>query len=61
MHQKIAKLNQPIDLYDIFWKLKIIPYESCQEGILKKQMKVNCIDENTSQKLDEKIKNTKYK
>jgi hypothetical protein len=56
---KIAKLNQPINLYDIFWKLKIIPYESCQEGILKKQMKVNCIDENTSQKLDEKIKNTK--
>jgi len=56
---KIAKLNQPINLYDIFWKLKVIPYETSQEGILKKQMKVNCINETSSRELDEKIKNTK--
>ena len=33
---KIAYLNQEIDLYDIFWKLPIIPYHQPINGIIKK-------------------------
>lgn len=38
---KIAYLNTPIDLRDVFWKLKIILYTNQQNGIVKKQMKFN--------------------
>ena len=39
---KIAHLNSTIELYDIFWKLKVQEYFLQQEGIIKKSIKVNC-------------------
>jgi hypothetical protein len=38
---KIAYLNLPIDLKEIFWKVPIIPYAKPCDGIIKKQMKFN--------------------
>lgn len=55
---KIANLNQEINLYNIFWQLDVLPYQHRGEGIIKKQMKVNCIDLNSSRELDKKIKET---
>jgi hypothetical protein len=38
---KIAYLNRPIDLKNIFWKIDIIPYARPSCGVVKKQMKFN--------------------
>ena len=35
---KIAYLNTPIDLFDIFWKIPVIKYEIPKEGVLKKHL-----------------------
>ena len=40
---KIAYLNFPIDLKEIFWKIPIIPYSKPCNGIIKKQMKFNSL------------------
>ena len=37
---KVVYLNKEVDIYNIFWKLPIIPYHSKQNGIVKKQIKV---------------------
>jgi TATA-box binding protein (TBP) (component of TFIID and TFIIIB) len=36
---KIIYLNQPIDLFILFWNLSMISYDDHQEGIIKKQIK----------------------
>jgi hypothetical protein len=36
---KIAYLNSEIDLKDLFWKLNVIPYNTRENGVVKKQMK----------------------
>jgi len=38
---KIAYLNTPIDLNQLFWQVPIIPYAKPCNGIIKKQMKFN--------------------
>ena len=38
---KIAYLNMPIDLKQIFWKVPVIPYAQPSKGVIKKQMKFN--------------------
>ena len=39
---KIVYLNvNTIDIYNIFWKIKIINYNSQNEGIIKKQVKLS--------------------
>jgi hypothetical protein len=38
---KIAYLNMPIDLRDIFWSVPVIPYARPTNGVIKKQMKFN--------------------
>jgi len=40
---KIAYLNQHIDLKALFWGIKIIPYSTPKNGIIKKQMKFNSL------------------
>ena len=40
---KIAYLNQQIELNNIFWKIEVIPYQDRKCGVIKKQMKVNCL------------------
>ena len=52
---KIIFMNQPFDLEKIFWEIPILKYQTRDEGILKKQMKVNCNTKEESNKLDEKI------
>ena len=37
---KIIYLNKPIDLYDVFWKINILPYDTVNECIIKKQKKI---------------------
>lgn len=37
---KIAYLNEPINL-DIFWDIPVIPYSTPENGIIKKQIKLN--------------------
>ena len=57
---KIAYLSEEINLNDVFWKLPIIQYEMPNEGIVKKSMKINCLDKEETQILEEKIKKEKY-
>tara|TARA_B100000902_G_scaffold397882_1_gene462952 strand:- start:162 stop:1253 length:1092 start_codon:yes stop_codon:yes gene_type:complete len=38
---KISYLSQKIDLEHVFWKIPITPYQTPQNGIIKKQMKFN--------------------
>ena len=37
---KVVYLNREVDIYNVFWKLPVIPYHSKQNGIVKKQIKV---------------------
>lgn len=39
----IAYLNTPIDLKDIFWKIPVISYTYPRKGVVKKQIKFNCL------------------
>ena len=52
---KIGYLNQPIDLDKIFWNLPVLNYEQPQEGIIKKIMKINSVNEEEVNKLEENI------
>jgi len=36
---KIAYLNSDINLKDIFWKINVMPYNTRENGVVKKQMK----------------------
>lgn len=56
---KIAFLNQPIDLYNVFWKLPVIDYHIPQEGIIKKQMKFTTLNKEYTEKIDELVKKEK--
>ena len=38
---KIAYLNTPINLKEIFWQIPVIPYAKPSNGVIKKQMKFN--------------------
>jgi len=53
---KIIYLNQPIDLFHLFWNLPMIPYDTYGEGIIKKQIKFNF---NTKAEVDEFEENMK--
>jgi len=52
---KLAYLNQEINLSDIFWKIPTLTYESAQNGVIKKQMKINCASPLEVQALEKKI------
>jgi hypothetical protein len=52
---KIAYLNSTIELTDLFWKLPIVKYEIPQEGIIKKQIKINSLNKEEVIVLEEKI------
>ena len=51
---KIAYLNIPIDL-NIFWNIPIIPYAQQSNGIIKKQIKINCENMEDLLKIQEKL------
>ena len=52
---KIVYLDRCIDLKNIFWLIKVIPYGVMQEGVIKKQMKFNSA---TEEEVEELIKKT---
>lgn len=57
---KIAYLNTPIDLKQIFWEVPVIPYAKPCNGVIKKQMKFNS---NTNEELlfiQDKLKSETY-
>jgi len=53
---KIAYLNNSVDLNKIFWELPILKYHTPKNGIIKKQMKINCLSKEDVVVLEEKIK-----
>ena len=57
---KIIYLNKTFILEELFWKLKIIDYDSEQEGILKKQIKFNFLDKKQVEYFEKMIQNEKY-
>ena len=52
---KIAYLNQSVDLNDIFWKIPIIDYQYSGEGVIKKQMKIDCSSTEETNELEKKL------
>ena len=52
----ISYLNIPIDIYDIFWKIPIIPYGTPSVGVIKKQMK---FISTSQEELDQNVFKTK--
>ena len=57
---KIAYLNTPIDLKDIFWQIPIIPYAKPCDGVIKKQMKFNSLEPEELSFIQEKLKDEMY-
>lgn len=58
---KICFLTNEIDIHNIFWKLKLINYDDLEEGILKKQIKISCLNENDVEILENNIQNQNNK
>jgi len=57
---KIAYLNRPIELKDIFWNINVIPYARPCKGVIKKQMKFNSTLIEEVDFIQEKLKNETY-
>jgi TATA-box binding protein (TBP) (component of TFIID and TFIIIB) len=57
---KIAFLNTPIVLNDIFWKIKIMDYYDTSEGIVKKQMKFNSTTKEEVETIVNNLEKEKY-
>jgi TATA-box binding protein (TBP) (component of TFIID and TFIIIB) len=55
---KIAYLNKPINLNEVFWKIPVIPYQNENVGTVKKQMKVNCVTKEEVIKLEKQLEET---
>jgi len=57
---KIAYLNQPIHLKNVFWKIPIIEYNTPTNGVIKKQIKVNSITIEEFNELQEQLSKLNY-
>jgi TATA-box binding protein (TBP) (component of TFIID and TFIIIB) len=57
---KIAYLNTPIDLRELFWQVPIIPYAKPSNGVIKKQMKFNSSTVEELQLIHDKLKSESY-
>jgi TATA-box binding protein (TBP) (component of TFIID and TFIIIB) len=57
---KISYLSQAIDLKKTFWKLKVSPYHTPGECIVKKQMKFNSFCEEEIEEIKDNLINEKY-
>ena len=53
---KICYLTEQIDIHHVFWKIKVIDYNIFQEGILKKEIKVSCTNQDEVDILENNIK-----
>ena len=54
---KIAYLSHPINLEEVFWKIQINPYHIPNEGVIKKQMKFNFINQSSVCNIQNKLVN----
>ena len=52
---KICYLNNPIDIFGIYWKLPMLNYHIPEEGIIKKTVKVSCETDEESKNLENLI------
>ena len=57
---KIAYLNNPINLKEMFWIIPILKYMEPKNGVIKKQMKFNSITEEELQDIKERLKNESH-
>lgn len=57
---KVLFLNQPIDIYRVFWDIPVLEYWRPEIGIVKKQMKVVSKTPEEYEKLQERLKNVPY-
>ena len=57
---KIAYLNFPIDLKNVFWKIPVINYHEPRVGVVKKQMKFNSLAPDDVDEILKKKANYEY-
>ena len=57
---KIAYLDTPIDLKDLFWQVPVIHYAKPCDGVIKKQMKFNTSSIEELLDIQEKLKSEMY-
>lgn len=57
---KIAYLNREIDLKEIFWEIPVIQYSMPRNGVIKKQMKFNSLQQEEVDYIKEKLKDELY-
>lgn len=55
----IIYLNNEVDIYNIFWKLPVIDYDLICEGIVKKQVKISCINTEELENINKLLENEK--
>ena len=57
---KISYLNQEIELKNLFWGIKVIPYSTPENGIIKKQMKFNSMVQEDLDIIEQHLKNENH-
>ena len=57
---KIAYLNTPIDLKQLFWQVPVIPYAKPCNGVVKKQMKFNTSSPEELKFIQDKLQHETY-
>ena len=57
---KVLFLNQDIDIKEVFWKLKVKPYQTLEDCIIKKQMKIVCNSYEEYEEYQNNIKDIPY-
>ena len=57
---KIAYLNNPINLKEMFWIIPVLKYMEPTNGVIKKQMKFNSTTEEELQDIRERLKNENH-
>lgn len=57
---KIAYLNQPVELENVFWKLNVMKYHIPENGVIKKSIKINCHTPKEVEDLEKHITNEEF-
>jgi hypothetical protein len=57
---KIAFLNQPINLKEMFWIIPVLQYMEPKNGVIKKQIKFNCGTEEELQDIQDRLKHENH-
>lgn len=57
---KIAYLSHSVNLSEVFWKIPVMSYSERQEGVIKKEMKINSIDPEEHADVQKKLKKEQF-